>query len=153
MSQEPVEPSETVLLKFIELTWQDMHQSRMQNWTCITVVTVFHVGIFKIVEFLSDKNILFHNSQIYLFIFGALFSLIGFLITIRHQFVLYEHLNWVHTAHIKLKLEDIVKQGSEIDMTKKRYKKALFSVGILMSFFYLLLLFFDVLTIFLTPFK
>jgi hypothetical protein len=94
--------SEESTRHFIDYTWKDIHHSRLQNWTGITVVTAFHIGILKIIDLLRVNNHLMCINRILLG-FGAAFCLIGFLITRIHQQQLYKKLDWIINAEKSLK--------------------------------------------------
>ena len=157
----PGEPSQETLKHYIDYTWKDIHHSRLQNWTGITVVTAFHIGIFKVVEFLYENSFLNTKSKIVIFSFGALFCAIGYLITFLHQKQMYERLGRIKRAEqmlgtetLKHKLE---KQNNEPQQEnssfagkmKKFLKRNFCTVGALMGYFFFLLLILDILCIFL----
>lgn len=100
------EPTPQTLYHFIEYTWKDIHHSRLQNWTGITIVTAFHIGILKATEFLFNKQLFNMSIKINLFIFGAFFCLIGFLITYKHQKQMYKRLKWNKNAETMLNIID-----------------------------------------------
>jgi hypothetical protein len=149
------------IYSFLEYTWKDIHHSRLQNWTGITIVTTFHIGILKLTEYFLDNKAFNETLKITLFTFGSLFCLIGFLITRVHQKQLYKKLGWIKAAEEKLGLnlfknESPIEKKNEDKLLRKSFKflkRNLFTAGSLMSYFYLLLMIFDILCMFLFPSK
>lgn len=140
-------PSQESLLKFIEYTWKDIHFARTQNWTSITVVSAFHIGIFKIVEYFLNKGIFTIQIKISALLFAAIFALLGYLITRKHQTQLYKRLSWIYRAEEKLNL-DLLKERKQDNKKKKSFLRG---VGTLMGYFFLFLMFFDIICIFIIP--
>lgn len=140
-------PSQESLLKFIEYTWKDIHFARTQNWTSITVVSAFHIGVFKIVEYSLDKGIFSIQIKISALLFAAIFALFGFLITRKHQTQLYKRLGWIYHAEKELRL-DSIKEKKQDDKKKKSFVRG---VGTLMGYFFLFLMLFDIICIFVVP--
>jgi len=151
---------------FIDYIYKDIHHSRLQNWTGITVVTAFHVGIFKIVQFLIENDFNAFNYKL-LLILGALSCWIGFFIAQIHQTQMNKKLKSIKEAEKYLKTnvffshktknggqeaECNLKNASRWNKIKaclkefwKRYFKG---AGSLMSFFYLLLFVADLFLLF-----
>ena len=138
---------------FIDYTFRDIHHSRLQNWTGITVVTAFHFGILKISEYLMNNNKYSCEIKFILFSSGALFCLIGFMITRVHQRQLYEKLQSIKNAEVTL---DTYKFRIEIEKKTESRKKSkllkyirknFLTAGSLIGYFYILLMILDLLCI------
>ena len=147
MSKEE-QPSEESIHHFLDYTWKDIHHSRLQNWTCITVVTVFHIGILKILEFNFSKNIIDPLFLKLLLIAGALYCLVGYLIVMKHQFQLWGRLKWIRKAQHKLSLSTFIDSEYEKPTTTKGkikvfFRKYFWTAGSLMGLFFFLLLIID----------
>jgi hypothetical protein len=156
--KEDQDPSPESLYKFLDYTWKDIHHSRLQNWTGITVVSAFHFGIFKSIEYLLNKNLFSQNIKITMFIFGALFCLLGFLITRKHQSQLYDKLDWIRESEKKLKIDKINYNSNKVSNHELKgirnfFRCNFWTVGAFLSYFYLLLLILDILCIYLIPIK
>jgi hypothetical protein len=146
-----IRPSEESIRHFIDCTWKDIHHSRLQNWTGITVVTAFHVGMLKIFEFSLNRQIYHFDIKLVLLIFGALFCLIGFLITKIHQNQLYNKLNWIKEAEEELNTIVFLKNVNNEkykNIIPKFIRRNFLTAGSLMGYFFLLLMILDILFIF-----
>lgn len=154
MAKKPIQPTDESTRHYIEYTWKDIHHSRLQNWTAITVVTAFHIGILKIIEFYMNDQ-----PRIDLFIlmltFGALFCLVGFLITRKHQNQLYKGLKSIRMAQIQLGTNSFRNDRSKSEQKKLDNEKSLKSLlkknfwtaGAFLSYYFLLLLILDIICI------
>ena len=123
----------------------------MQNWTGITVVTAFHVGMLKIIEYSLTNQIFYFDIKLVILIFGASFYLIGFLITKTHQYQLYNILGWIKEAEKELNTINFLnndKKEKNENSVLKFLKKNFWTAGSLMGYFYLLLMILDILFIF-----
>jgi len=90
----------------IEREWADLHHSRIQEWTALGVVAGTHLGLIQLASFAIKENIGLGAGVIVNMagIFGAVFSIIGALMTFRHRRLMKKKLGWIYQAELHLNL-------------------------------------------------
>ena len=86
----------------IKHEWADIHHSRVQEWTCLGVITGAHFGIIKglqVIKGLGDKAAVYFDvfSMVGL-IMAMLLCVLGLLMTCRHRTLMIIKLDWIFQA-------------------------------------------------------
>lgn len=92
--------------KFIELEWRDIHHSRVQEWSALGVVTGVHLGIVHLLRLIHDLKppLPIEFIAVCGCFFCIVFSVLGMLLTCRHQRLMKIKLSWIYQAEKKLHL-------------------------------------------------
>ena len=108
------EPSRDDYRLVITDAWQDIHHSRVQEWSSLGVVIAIHVAIIQLLDFLNNDANNFKVTMIIAGLIGVMFAIIGIGITNRHRILMIKKMNWITLAEYKLGLLiDIHKELSE----------------------------------------
>lgn len=140
----------------IEREWADIHHSRIQEWTALGVVTGVHLGLMQLVKIVKESSVSISTPKLIIFacIIGALFSILGALMTCRHRQLMKVKLGWIYKAEKHLKLvktpgnenEGIIPEEAEMETPLKWKSLALprlLSTSGIILFFYITLLTID----------
>jgi hypothetical protein len=156
MTEKP-RPEDYKLL--IEREWADLHHSRVQEWTALGVVMGTHLGLIQLVKFAIDAGVPVQTSTLIggASVIGAVFALLGALMTCRHRQLMKIKLGWIYEAEHNLGL--IKTEANSGGVIPERAKMSvpvewrglalprLLSTGGLMLCFYVLLLAIDTLVL------
>ena len=90
----------------IEREWTDLHHSRVQEWTALGVVAGAHLGLIQLASFaINGKTGLDPGVVVNIAgVLGAVFSVIGALMTCRHRKLMQVKLGWIYQAELQLGL-------------------------------------------------
>ena len=109
----PNKPNPDAYRLLVERQWADLHHSRIQEWTALGVVTGAHLGLIQLVKLIKEAAVIINIPTLVIFtsIIGALFSILGALMTCRHRQLMKVKLGWIYEAEEHLGL--IKTQGNE----------------------------------------
>jgi hypothetical protein len=90
------------LLKLMELEWRDIHHSRIQEWSALGAVTGAHIALFQTPRILAEAGFSLGvgPAEALGCALGALFAIIGALITGRHRNLMQHKLRWIYDAEV-----------------------------------------------------
>ena len=141
----------------VEREWADLHHSRIQEWTALGVVTGAHLGLIQLVKLAKEASIIISTPTLVIFasIIGALFSILGALMTCRHRQLMKIKLGWIYEAEEHLGLiktpgnekQGIIPEDSKMKATlewKSLSFPRIFSTSGIILCFYITLLLIDV---------
>ena len=144
----------------VEREWADLHHSRIQEWTALGVVTGAHLGLIQLVKLAKEASISISTPNLVVFasIIGALFSILGALMTCRHRQLMKVKLGWIYEAEVHLGLiktpgnenEGIIPEAAKmkipLEWKSLSFPRILSTSGIILCF-YLTLLAIDILAL------
>ncbi|NQV22187.1 MAG: hypothetical protein HQ511_12305 [Rhodospirillales bacterium] len=96
------EPEDYQLL--VEREWADLHHSRVQEWTALGVVAGAHLGLIQLSKLAIDVELSTVTILTVATMTGALFSILGALMTCRHRRLRIVKLGWIYDAELHLGL-------------------------------------------------
>ena len=143
----------------IEREWADLHHSRVQEWTALGVIMGTHLGLIQLVKLAIDAQVPVQASTLIggASVIGALFAILGALMTCRHRHLMKIKLGWIYEAEnylglIKTKANPrgVIPENAKMSVPVQWRGLALprlLSTGGLMLCFYLLLLVIDTLVL------
>lgn len=82
-----------IIMDFIKIEWDDIHHSRMQQWTAL-------VGIAGAITFLLDKSI--RDYKVIIALLGLIFSFMGSFMSWRHHTSFFEKLSHIKSLEEKI---------------------------------------------------
>jgi hypothetical protein len=144
----------------VECEWADLHHSRIQEWTALGVVTGAHLGLIQLVKLAKEVSILVSTPTLVILatIIGALFSILGAIMTCRHRQLMKVKLGWIYEAEEHLGLiktpgnekEGIIpedaKMKAPLEWKSLSFPRILSTSGIIL-WFYITLLIIDILAL------
>jgi len=92
---------------FIQTEWNDIHHSRIQEWSALGIIAAIHIGLIQLLKLINEtdfgKNLIDLLTPICCII-ALLFSILGILMVCRHRRLMWIKLNWIFEAEEKLGL-------------------------------------------------
>jgi hypothetical protein len=141
----------------VEREWADLHHSRMQEWTALGVVTGGHVGLMQLAKMAIEASTSMGTVTIIICAatIGAIFAILGALMTCRHRQLMKVKLGWIYTAEEHLGLiktknnedEGIIPEDAKMSTTVRWRRLALprlFSTSGIILCFYVTFLLIDI---------
>jgi hypothetical protein len=88
---------------FIEQEWKDIHHTRIQEWTALGLVAGVH---FAMLQFFTKEGIseYFKNYGFWLPCIGAVFAIVGIILTCHHRKVMMRSYQWLVEAEKRIGL-------------------------------------------------
>jgi hypothetical protein len=141
--KKPDKKSTQNLRLIIQMEWEELHQMRNQDWTVLAFITALHFGAYTLADFnfkeIKTEDVKF--ISFFLIVFCLLVSIIGLLISLRHNKICSTKIGWIQTAEEKLGLTNPKKPEGFIDPSinsKIHLPKTSFLIRVLNCFFIML---------------